>query len=95
LLIGSFESDEYLFLIASILYKTSPLIAFQLSSKTPFLKPVDTPRKLFFLISNSSGLLILSNSLLSQTHPNYTRLKNRSKELEELGALAFDRKIPE
>ena len=38
---------------------------------------------------------ILTNSLLSQTHPNYTRLKNRSKELEELGALAFDRKIPE
>jgi hypothetical protein len=38
---------------------------------------------------------ILTNSLLSQTHTNYTRLKNRSKELEELGALAFDRKIPE
>ena len=38
---------------------------------------------------------ILANSLLSQTHPNYTRLKNRAKELEQLGALAFDRKIPE
>ena len=38
---------------------------------------------------------ILTNSLLSQTHPNYTRLKNRAKELEELGALAFNRKIPE
>ncbi len=38
---------------------------------------------------------ILANSLLSQTHPNYTRLKNKAKELEELGALAFNRKIPE
>ena len=38
---------------------------------------------------------ILANSLLSQTHPNYTRLKNRAKELEELGVMAFHRKIPE
>jgi hypothetical protein len=38
---------------------------------------------------------ILANSLLSQTHPNYTRLKNRANELSKLGALAFDRKIPE
>ena len=38
---------------------------------------------------------ILSNSLLSQTHPNYTRLKNRAKELEELGVMSFHRKIPE
>ena len=38
---------------------------------------------------------ILQNSLLSQTHPNYARLKNRAKELESLGALAFNRKIPD
>ena len=38
---------------------------------------------------------ILQSSLLSQTHPNYARLKNRAKELEELGALAFNRKIPD
>ena len=38
---------------------------------------------------------ILANSLLSQTHPNYKRLKNRAKDLEELGVLAFNRKIPE
>ena len=38
---------------------------------------------------------ILQSSLLSQTHPNYARLKNRVKELEELGALGFNRKIPE
>ena len=38
---------------------------------------------------------ILQNSLLSQTHPNYARLKNRAKELEELGALGFNRRIPE
>ena len=38
---------------------------------------------------------ILANSLLSQTHPNYIRLKNRAKELEELGVMSFHRKIPE
>ena len=38
---------------------------------------------------------ILQNSLLSQTHPNYARLKTRAKELEELGALGFNRRIPE
>ena len=38
---------------------------------------------------------ILQNSSLSQTHPNYARLKNRTKELEALGALAFNRSIPE
>ena len=38
---------------------------------------------------------ILANSLLSQTHPNYERLKNRANELSKLGALAFNRKIPE
>ena len=38
---------------------------------------------------------MLQSSLLSQTHPNYARLKNRAKELEELGALAFNRKIPD
>ena len=38
---------------------------------------------------------ILQSSLLSQTHPNYARLKNRAKELSDLGALAFDRRIPD
>ena len=38
---------------------------------------------------------MLQSSLLSQTHPNYARLKNRAKELEELGASAFNRKIPD
>ena len=38
---------------------------------------------------------ILHSSLLSQTHPNYARLKNRAKEFEELGALSFNRRIPE
>ena len=38
---------------------------------------------------------ILQSSLLFQTHPNYTRLKNRAKELAELGTLAFNRSIPE
>ena len=38
---------------------------------------------------------ILANSLLSQIHPNYIRLKNRAKELEELGVMSFHRKIPE
>ena len=38
---------------------------------------------------------ILQNSAMSQTYPNYKRLKNRAKELEALGALAFDRRIPD
>ena len=38
---------------------------------------------------------MLQSSLLSQTHPNYARLKNRAKELEELGALASNRIIPD
>ena len=38
---------------------------------------------------------ILQSSLLSQTHPNYARLNNRANELEEIGALAFNRRIPE
>ena len=38
---------------------------------------------------------ILESSQLSQTNPNYERLKNRAKELKELGALAFNRRIPE
>ena len=38
---------------------------------------------------------ILQSSLLSLSHRNYTRLKNRAKELEELGALGFNRRIPD
>ena len=38
---------------------------------------------------------ILENSALSQTHPNYQRLKHRAEELKKLGAKAFDRKIDE
>ena len=38
---------------------------------------------------------ILENSALSQTHPNYKRLKNRAEELKKLGAKAFDRGIDE
>jgi hypothetical protein len=36
---------------------------------------------------------ILQNSALSQTHPNYRRLKHRAEELKKLGAQAFDRGI--
>ena len=36
---------------------------------------------------------ILNSSILSQTNPNYRRLKNRAKELKDLGAKAFDRAI--
>ena len=36
---------------------------------------------------------ILANSALSQTHPNYQRLKHRAEELKKLGAKAFDRGI--
>ena len=36
---------------------------------------------------------VLANSILNQTNPNYRRLKNRAKELKELGAKAFDRAI--
>ena len=36
---------------------------------------------------------ILQNSALSQTHPNYQRLKHRAEELKKLGAKAFDRGI--
>ena len=38
---------------------------------------------------------ILANSALSQTHPNYQRLKHRAEELKKLGAKAFDRGIDE
>jgi hypothetical protein len=38
---------------------------------------------------------ILANSALSQTHPNYQRLKRRAEELKKLGAKAFDRGIDE
>jgi hypothetical protein len=38
---------------------------------------------------------ILSMSALSQTHPNYQRLKHRAEELKKLGAKAFDRGIDE
>ena len=38
---------------------------------------------------------ILANSALSQTHPNYHRLKHRAEELKKLGAKAFDRGIDE
>ena len=38
---------------------------------------------------------ILNNSALSQTHPNYQRLKHRAEELKKLGAKAFDRGIDE
>ena len=38
---------------------------------------------------------ILENSALSQTHPNYKRLKHRAEELKKLGAKAFDRGIYE
>ena len=33
------------------------------------------------------------NSILNQTNPSYRRLKNRAKELKDLGAKAFDRGI--
>ena len=36
---------------------------------------------------------ILSQSSLSQIHPNFQRLKNRSEELKKLGAKAFNRNI--
>jgi hypothetical protein len=36
---------------------------------------------------------ILQNSALSQTHPNYRRLKHRAEELKKLGAQEFDRGI--
>ena len=36
---------------------------------------------------------ILTNSALSQTHPDYQRLKHRAEELKKLGAKAFDRGI--
>ena len=38
---------------------------------------------------------ILQHSILANTHPNYRRLKNRAEELKELGAQAFDRRIPD
>ena len=38
---------------------------------------------------------ILANSTLSQTHPNYQRLKHRAEELNKLGAKAFDTGIDE
>lgn len=38
---------------------------------------------------------ILANSALSQTNPNYQRLKHRAEELKKLGAKAFDRGIDE
>ena len=36
---------------------------------------------------------LLSKSSLSQTNPNYSRLKHRAEELKKLGAKAFDRHI--
>ena len=35
----------------------------------------------------------LSNSMLSQSNPNYKRLKERADELSKLGARAFNRSI--
>jgi hypothetical protein len=38
---------------------------------------------------------ILKQSALSQTHPNYHRLRHRAQELHKLGAKAFNRGIDE